>query len=138
MGPTLSEIKVDIDDQMEKLYIRNCYKCQTKEELNEYLQMNYLKSDLIENINGNNEAYNYYNKVKNKYLEKYELVSKNRKLEEKLTSLLAQENENDYYQQDLQQLQNEISLNNQTIMNLEQQKNILISKLFKTNSRKKL
>ena len=133
MGPTLSEIKVDIDDQMEKLYIRNCYKCQTKEELNEYLQMNYLKSDLIENINGNNEAYNYYNKVKNKYLEKYELVSKNRKLEEKLTSLLAQENENDYYQQDLQQLQNEISLNNQTIMNLEQQKNILINEIQKMN-----
>ena len=115
-GPSLSEIKQYVNNEMEDLYNKYSQNCQTKEQLNTVLQKNYLTQKLINNLNNNKYANNYYNKVKNKYLDQFELICKNKKLEEKVNDMINKQNDTHS-----KQLQDEISRNNQKIRDLENQ-----------------
>ena len=130
MGPSISVIKDDIDNQMRNLYNRYSKVCQTKSQLNAKLETCYLSSDLIKNIKDNNEADNYYKKVKNKYLEQFELICINKRLEKQIDDLLEQQMDDNYHNNFLQQqLREEISKNNEKMRFLENQSNKLREQL---------
>ena len=101
---------------MEDLYNKYSQNCQTKEQLNTILQQKYLTQELVENLNKNQDANNYYNKVRNRYLDKFELICKNKKLEEKVNDMLNKQNDTHS-----KLLQDEISRNNKKIRDLENQ-----------------
>ena len=115
-GPSLSEIKQNVNNEMEDLYNKYSQNCQTKEQLNTILQQKYLTQELVENLNKNQDANNYYNKVRNRYLDKFELICKNKKLEEKVNDMLNKQNDTHS-----KLLQDEISRNNKKIRDLENQ-----------------
>ena len=115
-GPSLSEIKQNVNNEMEDLYNKYSQNCQTKEQLNTILQKKYLTQELVENLNKNQDANNYYNKVRNRYLDKFELICKNKKLEEKVNDMLNKQNDTHS-----KLLQDEISRNNKKIRDLENQ-----------------
>ena len=115
-GPSLSEIKEKVNNEMESLYNNYSQNCQTREQLNTILQKKYLTQRLVENLNKNQDANNYYNKVRNRYLDKFELICKNKKLEEKVNDMINKQNDTHS-----KQLQDEISRNNQKIRDLENQ-----------------
>ena len=115
-GPSLSEIKEKVNNEMESLYNNYSQNCQTREQLNTILQKKYLTQKLVENLNNNKNGNNYYNKVRNRYLDKFELICKNKKLEEKVNDMINKQNDTHS-----KQLQDEISRNNQKIRDLENQ-----------------
>ena len=117
-GPSLSEIKVDIDNQLKNLYNSSSNGCQTREELDTRLGLNYTKGKLMKNVNNDTRARLYYNKVKEKYLDRFDLILRNRQLEEKFNNLILNK-QNDNYSQQL--LEKEISRNNEKIRDLENQ-----------------
>ena len=124
-SPSLDKIKSDIDSQLTSLYNNYSKNCTTRKDLESVLDKKYFGSELQKNMNGNDKANEFFRKERNKILDKFDLVLRNKELENKINSL--EENQNN--RNEVQQLRDELSKNNYRIRDLETQNNILLSQI---------
>ena len=124
-SPSLDKIKSDIDSRLTDLYNNYGKNCATRKDLESILDTRYFAPELQKNMEGNDEANTYYRKEREKILDKFELILRNKELENKINSL--EENQNN--SNEVQQLRDELSENNYRIRDLESQNNTLLSEI---------
>ena len=126
---SLEDIKNDIDSQIYLLYNNVKDICPTRYRLERCLTREYLTEELQMNINDNNKAYIYYIKEKNRILDQFELVLKNRKLEEKIKMLEVKRIDDEYKRE--QRFRNKLIENKKKIEKLENENSILSLQISK-------